>query len=222
MRLKTLVLCSSSAAILAFAGTPALAQDDPATPGSDRRGADQSGRSDGSTDAADAATETPRARTRSSSPACAAASSRRRTSSAIREQIVDAIVAEDIGKLPDVAVSDTAARIPGIQVLRERGEAGSVLLRGLDRTFYTTTYNGREIFTAETRSVALQDFPAGGISAIEAFKTSTANLVEPGLVRPDQRPLAPAVRFQGLRDRRLGLGELSRTSRRTFSPTRSC
>jgi TonB-dependent receptor len=97
------------------------------------------------------------------------------------EQIVDSIVAEDIGKLPDVAVSDTAARIPGIQVQRERGEAGSVLLRGLDRSYYTTTYNGREIFTAETRSVALQDFPAGGISAIEAFKTSTANLVEPGL-----------------------------------------
>ena len=56
-----------------------------------------------------------------------------------------------------------------------------MLLRGLDRFNYTTTYNGREIFTAETRSVALQDFPAGGISAIEAFKTSTANLVEPGI-----------------------------------------
>jgi TonB-dependent receptor len=97
------------------------------------------------------------------------------------EQQIDAIVAEDIGKLPDIAVSDTAARIPGIQVVRERGEAGSVLLRGLDRTFYTTTYNSREIFTAETRSVALGDFPAGGISAIEAFKTSTANLVEAGL-----------------------------------------
>ena len=32
MRLKTLVLCSSSAAILALAGTPALAQGDPSTP----------------------------------------------------------------------------------------------------------------------------------------------------------------------------------------------
>ena len=36
-------------------------------------------------------------------------------------------------------------------------------------------------FTAETRSVALQDFPSGAISALEAFKTSTANLVEPGI-----------------------------------------
>ena len=97
------------------------------------------------------------------------------------EQIVDAIVAEDIGKLPDITVSDTAARIPGVQVERQGGEASRVLLRGLDRSYYTTTYNGREIFTAETRSVALQDFPAGAISAVEAFKTSTANLVEPGL-----------------------------------------
>jgi iron complex outermembrane receptor protein len=97
------------------------------------------------------------------------------------DQIVDAIVASDIGKLPDIAVSDTAARIPGVQVTRERGEADRVLVRGLDRTFYTTTYNSREIFTAETRSVALQDFPSGAIAALEAFKTSTADLIEPGI-----------------------------------------
>jgi len=97
------------------------------------------------------------------------------------DQVVDAIVAEDIGKLPDITVSDTAARIPGVQVERSRGEAGRVLIRGFDNTYYTTTYNGREIFTAETRSVALQDFPSGAIGAIEAFKTSTANLVEPGI-----------------------------------------
>jgi TonB-dependent receptor len=96
-------------------------------------------------------------------------------------QVVDAVVAEDIGKLPDITVSDTAARIPGIQVERAGGEANRVLLRGLDNTYYTTTYNGRELFTAETRSVALQDFPAGAIAAIEAFKTSTANLIEPGI-----------------------------------------
>lgn len=97
------------------------------------------------------------------------------------DQIVDAVVAEDIGKLPDITVSDTAARIPGVQVERAGGEANRVLLRGLDNTYYTTTYNSRELFTAETRSVALQDFPAGAIAAIEVFKTSTANLVEPGI-----------------------------------------
>lgn len=166
MRLRTVVLCSTSATVLAFA-TPAFAQ--PGTAGA--QPADQA-----------TAQETPaegdeeivvtglRESLRS-------AQNIRRNS----DQIVDAVVAEDIGKLPDVAVSDTAARIPGIQVERNGGEASRVLLRGLDRFNYTTTYNGREIFTAETRSVALQDFPAGGISAIEAFKTSSANLVEGGI-----------------------------------------
>ncbi|HEX8818499.1 MAG TPA: TonB-dependent receptor [Archangium sp.] len=96
------------------------------------------------------------------------------------DQIVDTVVAEDIGKLPDVTVSETAARIPGVQVVRERGEAGGqVLVRGLPDV--TTTYNGREIFTAETRNVALGDFPAGGIAALEVYKSTTADQIEGGL-----------------------------------------
>jgi iron complex outermembrane recepter protein len=95
------------------------------------------------------------------------------------EQIVDAVVAEDIGKLPDLNTAQTAARIPGVQVYRQGGEASNVLVRGLPN--FTTTYNGREIFTAETRVVALQDFPSSNIAALEVFKTSTADLVEPGL-----------------------------------------
>jgi iron complex outermembrane recepter protein len=94
-------------------------------------------------------------------------------------QIIDAVVAEDIGKLPDLSVAETSARIPGVQVIRVGGEASRVLVRGLPD--FTTTYNGREIFTAETRVVALQDFPSSNIAALEVFKTSTANLVEPGL-----------------------------------------
>jgi TonB-dependent receptor len=95
------------------------------------------------------------------------------------DQIVDAVVAEDIGKLPDLNTAQTAARIPGVQVYRQGGEAQNVLVRGLPN--FTTTYNGREIFTAETRVVALQDFPSSNIAALEVFKTSTADLVEPGL-----------------------------------------
>ncbi len=94
-------------------------------------------------------------------------------------QIIDSVVADDIGKLPDLSVAETSARIPGVQVIRVGGEASRVLVRGLPD--FTTTYNGREIFTAETRVVALQDFPSSNIAALEVFKTSTANLVEPGL-----------------------------------------
>jgi iron complex outermembrane receptor protein len=177
MRVKTLVLGSASLTILALTASPVFAQDQP--------GGTTAGQPTGAA-TTDASAAQPATAADAGDDAIVVTGLRRSLQSAQNvkrnsDQIIDAIVAEDIGKLPDIAVSDTAARIPGIQVLRERGEAGSVLLRGLNETFYTTTYNGREIFTAERRSVALQDFPAGGISAIEAFKTSTANLVEPGL-----------------------------------------
>ena len=165
MRFKTLVRCSASLAILAAAASPAWAQDEVDTvPGDQVQGGEDAG-----TPQDETIVVTGLRRSLES------AQNIRRNS----DQIVDAVVAEDIGKLPDIAVSDTAARIPGVQVERGGGEAGRVLVRGLPD--YTTTYNGREIFTAETRLVALQDFPAGLIGAIEVFKTSTANLVEPGL-----------------------------------------
>lgn len=65
------------------------------------------------------------------------------------DQIVDAIVANDIGKLPDITASASLARIQGVQVNRAAGEAAQVQVRGLPDI--TTTYNGREIFTAEGR-----------------------------------------------------------------------
>lgn len=95
------------------------------------------------------------------------------------EGIIDAVVAEDIAKLPDLNTAQIAGRIPGVQIYRQGGEAQNVLVRGLPN--FTTTYNGREIFTAETRIVALQDFPAANVAALEVFKTSAADLVEPGL-----------------------------------------
>ena len=76
-------------------------------------------------------------------------------------------------------MSDTAARIPGVQVIRTGGEASGVLIRGLPD--FATTYNGREIFTAETRVVALQDFPSANIATLEVFKSTSAILVEAGL-----------------------------------------
>lgn len=93
--------------------------------------------------------------------------------------IVDAIVAEDIGKLPDLQASAALARVAGVQVNRAAGEAAQVQVRGLPDI--TTTYNGREIFTAEGRFVQIQDFPAGSVGALEVYKSSTANLIEGGI-----------------------------------------
>src|SRR3546814_17901358 len=72
--------------------------------------------------------------------------------------IVDAIVAEDIGKLPDTFASSALQRISGVTVTRGGGESAGVTVRGLPDL--PTTYNGRQIFTAEGRYVQIQDFPA--------------------------------------------------------------
>jgi len=174
MRRSTQVLLSTTA-IIGFAGaTPALAKAQPAPPPDPNATAQQSPAQPAQN--ADAPAENSIVVTGLRRSLQSARNIKRNS-----DQVVDAVVAEDIGKLPDITVSDTAARIPGVQVERAGGEANRVLLRGLDNSYYTTTYDGRELFTAETRSVALQDFPAGAIAAVEAYKTSTANLVEPGI-----------------------------------------
>lgn len=95
------------------------------------------------------------------------------------DAILDAVVAQDIGKLPDNTAAESLARITGIQVGRSGDEVNQVLVRGLPDL--TTTFNGRELFTAEGRGVALQDFPAGALAGLEVYKSGTADLLEPGL-----------------------------------------
>ena len=181
MRFKTFVLSSASASILALCATPAWAQSAQPpvqtedVPNDPDAGAPQQDDAVQSATGADDAAPGEEIVVTGLRRSLRSAQNLKRNS----EQIVDAIVAEDIGKLPDITVSETAARIPGVQVIRRGGEADSVLIRGLPD--FATTYNGREIFTAETRLVALQDFPSANIAALEVFKTSTANLVEAGL-----------------------------------------
>lgn len=64
-------------------------------------------------------------------------------------QIVDAIVADDIGKLPDRNVAESLARVSGVQVDRGIGEGTSVSVRGLRQNVFL--FNGREIYDATGR-----------------------------------------------------------------------
>ncbi|MDP0499209.1 MAG: TonB-dependent receptor [Verrucomicrobiota bacterium JB022] len=95
-------------------------------------------------------------------------------------EFVDAIVADDIGKLPDTNVTEALQRVTGIQITRDRGEGSSVTIRGLSQV--QTTMNGREAFTAGGgRGLDFQDMPSELVSAIEVFKTPSANMIEGGL-----------------------------------------
>jgi iron complex outermembrane recepter protein len=95
-------------------------------------------------------------------------------------QIVDAIVAEDIGKFPDNNVVEALQRVTGVQVTnRGSGETSGISIRGL--TDINTTVNGRNIFTASGLSVALQDVPASLIKQVDVYKTRSASQIENGI-----------------------------------------
>lgn len=93
--------------------------------------------------------------------------------------IVDAVVADDIGKVPDNTGAETLARIPGIQIVREHDEGSEVLVRGLPDI--ATTYNGREMFSTDDRLIHWQDISASMAGGFSVYKTATSDLVEPGL-----------------------------------------
>jgi len=95
-------------------------------------------------------------------------------------QIVDSIVAEDIGKLPDQNTTDALQRVTGVQIERDYGEGSSVYVRGLSQV--ETTLNGREVFTAQgVRGLNFQDVPAELLGGIDVYKSPSANLIEGGL-----------------------------------------
>lgn len=96
-------------------------------------------------------------------------------------QVVDSIVAQDIGKLPDVTVSDALQRITGVQISRDLGEGGgTIAVRGLPQV--ETTLDGREAFTAGGgRTFNFEDFPAQLVSGVDVYKTFSPDLIEGGL-----------------------------------------
>jgi len=95
-------------------------------------------------------------------------------------QIVDAIIAEDIGKFPDNNVVEALQRVTGVQTTgRGAGEVSQVSIRGL--TDVHTTVNGRDIFTGAGRDVSLQDIPASLLSGVTVYKTRSADQVERGI-----------------------------------------
>nr|WP_232145189.1 TonB-dependent receptor [Luteimonas sp. Y-2-2-4F] len=130
--------------------------------------------------------------------------------------IVEAISAEDIGKLPDISIADSISRLPGLSTQRVDGRSQVINIRGMSEQFAGTLLNGREqVSTGDSRGVELDQYPAELINAVTVYKTPDAGLVGQGLsgtvdlqtVRPlslDGRRIV----FGGLAERN-SLGDLS-------------
>ena len=94
-------------------------------------------------------------------------------------RIVDAVVAEDIGKLPDNNIAEALQRITGVSIASDFGVGDSVSIRGLSQNRVelngrTTTGDGRD-------GISLQDFPSSFLRSVEVVKTPTADMVEGAL-----------------------------------------
>jgi TonB-dependent receptor len=95
------------------------------------------------------------------------------------DNVIDSIVADDIGKFPDTNVAETIARVTGVQVRRDGGEANTVLIRGLPGI--ATLLNGREMFTTTGRFIQLADIPSTMLQRVDVYKSQSADLVEGGI-----------------------------------------
>ncbi|WP_374552405.1 TonB-dependent receptor [Sphingobium yanoikuyae] len=97
-------------------------------------------------------------------------------------EIVDAIVAEDIGKLPDVTIADSLQRVPGVQISRTAGEGGRVVIRGAPQVL--GTLNGERFINAETivnSEANFTDIPASLVNGVVVYKSQNASLTDGGV-----------------------------------------
>ncbi len=110
------------------------------------------------------------------------------------DEIVDSIVADDIGKLPDRSVTEVLQRIPGVTIDRtmNRGdpsqgvgdgiahfasEGTGVSIRGL--SFVRSELNGRDSFSANGgRSLSFEDVPPELMAGVDVYKNPSAEQIE--------------------------------------------
>jgi iron complex outermembrane recepter protein len=120
-------------------------------------------------------------------------------------EVVEAITSEDLGKFTDANITDALQRVPGINIERTDGTFDSgygITIRGLAGSFSTSTLNGRELLGIPGfggqgvdpggRQFDFSTVPPEILSGVTVYKTSTANLVEPGLSgQVDMQTLRP-------------------------------
>jgi len=96
--------------------------------------------------------------------------------------IVEAISAEDIGKLPDSSIAESLARLPGMSGERVGGRTSGISVRGFKEDFTGTSLNGRELIgIGDNRGVEYDLYPSEIMTGATIYKTSDAALMVQGI-----------------------------------------
>ncbi|NJC41271.1 iron complex outermembrane receptor protein [Brevundimonas alba] len=109
------------------------------------------------------------------------------------DSIVEVVTAEDIGKLPDVSIAESLARLPGLTAQRLDGRGQVISIRGLSPDFTTALLNGREQVSAgDNRGVEFDQYPSELLGSVLVYKTPDAALIGQGLAgTADLRTIRP-------------------------------
>lgn len=107
--------------------------------------------------------------------------------------ISESISAEDIGKLPDVSIADSLARLPGVTAQRLEGRDQRLSIRGLGPDFSTTLLNGREQVTVgDNRGVEYDQYPSEFFKNVVVYKSADPSVLPNGVAGTvDLRMLRP-------------------------------
>jgi iron complex outermembrane recepter protein len=106
--------------------------------------------------------------------------------------VVDAIVAQDIGKFPDLNLAESLQRIPGVVITRDAGEGRNITVRGLGPQFTRVRLNGLEAMSSvgssdgqgganRSRNFDFNVFASDLFSQLIARKTASADVEEGSL-----------------------------------------
>ena len=107
--------------------------------------------------------------------------------------IVEAISAEDLGKLPDNSIAEALTRLTGLAGQRLNGRQQVISIRGLAPDFSTALLNGRQQVSAgDNRGVEFDQYPSELLSEVVVYKTPSASLTGQGLAGTvDMRTISP-------------------------------
>ena len=107
--------------------------------------------------------------------------------------VVEAVSAEEIGKLPDVSIAESIARLPGIAAQRVAGRAEIVSIRGFSPDFTTVLLNGRQQASSGfNRAVEFDQYPSELMGSVVVYKTPDASIAGMGLAGTvDLRTIRP-------------------------------